>query len=148
MSYVIPPGSHRIPLDEARTMAIRYQENMDDILKPELLAQNILPISETFNKEAIIKYLAQDFVAAIRIYYGMKPDLTIHAIIIGVDKDGNDILPKPIVDPAHTGGSHHGHGHPHPHPPGDGDDGEIFEDAVRCPTTCPPGGCPRLNSIV
>jgi hypothetical protein len=136
MSYELPPlGSHRIPLDEAKAMAIRYQENMDDILKPELLAKNILPISETFRKDAFLEYLSKDFVHAFRIYYGMKPDLTIHAILVGVDQDGKDILPDPIVNP----------GPGHPNPPGDGNVGEIFEDATRCPTLCPPEG-PCLNS--
>jgi hypothetical protein len=137
MSNTIPPesGSHRIPLDQAKAMVFRYADNMDDILKPELEQQNILPISETFRKEAILEYFSKDFVDQIRIYYGMSEDLQIHAILVGVDKDGNDILPNTSQAP----------GHPHP-PVGDGDDGEIFEDAVRCPSTCPPPGWPKLNS--
>jgi len=132
-----PPesGSHRIPLDQAKAMVFRYADNMDDILKPELEKQNILPISETFRKEAILEYFSKDFVDQIRIYYGMSEDLQIHAILVGVDKDGNDILPNTPLPP--------GHAHP---PGGDGDDGEIFEDAVRCPSTCPPPGWPKLNS--
>ncbi|MEO8171563.1 MAG: hypothetical protein ABI581_00715 [Sediminibacterium sp.] len=141
MSTQSPPesGSHRISVEQAKAMVIRYADNMDDILKPELEKQNILPISETFRKEAILEYFSKDFVDKIRIYYGMSEDLQIHAILVGVDKDGNDILPKTPVS------SGHGHGHPHP-PGGDGDEGEIFEDAVRCPSTCPPPGWPKLNS--
>jgi hypothetical protein len=134
MSYTLPTGSHRIPLDEAKTMVLRYNANMDEILNPQLEEENILPISETYNKDAILAYLSKDFVYGIRIYYGMKENKQIHSIIIGVDKDGNDILPKPIIP-----------GQP---PTGDGDEGEIFEDAVRCPSTCPPPGWPKLNSIV
>ena len=137
MSYVIPPGSHRIPLEQAKSMVVRYAEKKDLILNPEAVVNNALPISETFRKDAIIEFLSKDYVHAIRIYYGMSEDMLVHAIIVGVDKDGNDILPKA---PGH---GHPGHGHPHP--PGDGEDGEIFEDAARCPSTCPPGGC-QLNS--
>ncbi|MES2004935.1 MAG: hypothetical protein V4450_10470 [Bacteroidota bacterium] len=130
MSYTIPPaGSHLIPLDMAVAMTTRYRANMDDILKPELVDQGILAISETFNKELFLQYLQKDTVAAFRIYYGMSEDLQIHAIIVGVDKDGHDILPQKSSGPGHPG---------HPHPPGDGDDGEIFEDGVRCPSYCPP----------
>jgi hypothetical protein len=134
MSYVIPPGSHRIPLDQARAMVFRYNEQKAEILNPDLQPENILPVSETFRKDAIIAYLSKDFVHAIRIYYGMSENKEIHTIIVGVDKDGNDILPKPIIP-----------GQP---PTGDDDDGEIFEDAQRCPSTCPPPGWPQLNSIV
>ena len=136
MSYVIPPGSHRIPLEQAKVMVLRYNEKKNEILNPDLETENILPISETFRKDAILAYLSKDFVHAIRIYYGMSENNEIHAIIIGVDKDGNDILPKT---------SQRGHGHP---PGGDDDEGEIFEDAVRCPSTCPPPGWPKLNSII
>ncbi|MES2374128.1 MAG: hypothetical protein V4557_16245 [Bacteroidota bacterium] len=139
MSYVIPPGSHRIPLEQAKTMVLRYNEQKEEILNPDLQAQNILPVSETFRKDAILAYLAKDFVYAIRIYYGMTEDKQVHAIIIGVDKDGNDILPKSPQQGTE-------HGHPHP-PVGDGEEGEIFEDALRCPSTCPPPGWPKLNSI-
>ncbi len=131
MSYEIPPGSHRITLDRALEMTARYKENMDIIISPEMANQNILAISETFRKDELIAYLSQDFVYSIRIYYGMSEDMQVHAIILGVDKDGNDILP---AQPGHS------------HPPGDGEEGELFEDAVRCPTTCPPPGWPRLNS--
>jgi hypothetical protein len=136
MSYVIPPGSHRIPLDQAKAMVVRYAEKKNMILNPDAVSQNALPISETFRKDAIIEFLSKDIVHAIRIYYGMSDDLLVHAIIVGVDKDGNDILPNSPV-------GHPGHGHPHP--PGGGEDGEIFEDAARCPTYCPPPGC-QLNS--
>lgn len=149
MSYTIPPGSHRIPLEQAKVMVLRYNEEKSQILKPELDVDSILPISETFRKDAILAYLSKDFVHAIRIYYGMSEDKKIHTIIIGVDKNGNDILPK---TPQQGPGPNHGDGHPgtgtwHPNPPGDeGEEGEIFEDAVRCPSTCPPPGWPKLNS--
>jgi hypothetical protein len=145
MSYVIPPGSHRIPLEQAKSMVVRYAEKKDQIFSPDALAQNALPISETFRKDAIIEFLSKDIVHAIRIYYGMSEDLLVHAIIVGVDKDGNDILPKGVGHPGHGHGGGHGGGHGHPHPPGDGEDGEIFEDAQRCPTYCPTTGC-QLNS--
>lgn len=124
MSYSIPPGSHRIPYEEAYHMIERYQTHMDKILNPNLVDSNILPLSETFRKDAIINFLSQSEVHYFRIYLGMSPNMEIHSIIVGVDANGHDILPKP------------GNG------PGDDPDPGIFEDALRCPTNCPPEkGC-------
>lgn len=131
MSYDIPLGSHRITLGRAYEMVARYQENMDKILNPNLEAEHVLAKSETFRKDALIDYLSKDMVHYVRIYYGMSENMQVHAIIVGADKDGNDILPKPIVPGQ---------------PPTGEDDGELFEEAVRCPTACPPPGWPGLAS--
>lgn len=132
MSNFLPPGSHLIPLDQAKAMAIRYQENKDKILAPEYLGQNILCTCETFRKEEFLQYLSREDVTAFRIYYGMSENLQVHAILLGVDEDGNDILPKT----------------PAPGEPNDGDGGEIFEDGLRCPDSCPPvTGC-LLNATM
>jgi hypothetical protein len=116
-------GSHLIPLDQAMAMTTRYQKNVTSILQPDLVGQNILCICETFKKDEFLAFLSRDYVYSFRIYYGMSEDMQVHAILVGVDKDGNDILPA-----GHNG------------PPGDGD-GQIFEDAIRCPTECPPSSC-------
>lgn len=134
MSYVIPPHSHRIPVNEAENMIDRYQQDLPKILNPDLLVQNVLPYSETFNKEHILRYLSRPEVACFRIYYGMKPDMTVHAIIVGVDKSGKDIVPT-------TGSGNPGDPDPDP------DGGLIFEDAQRCPSSCPPPGGPFTKYI-
>lgn len=157
MSYEIPQRSHAIPSTEAYNMIERYQKNMYDILKPELVAKNpnILTISETFNKEAILAYFSQPGVKYIRIYQGMSPNMELHSILVGVDKNGDDLFPTgygPTQVGGHAHGGHgghggHGEGHGHNNPPGDDPDPDpiVFEDGVRCPTTCPPPGGPLTS---
>lgn len=129
MSYALPEGSHLIPLDQALLMTTRYRENVEKIIAPELVGQDILCICETFKKDAFCEFLSRDYVYGFRIYYGMSEDLKVHAILVGVNEKGEDILPNTPGGP----------------PTGDGD-GEIFEDAQRCPTTCPPTSV--FNSLV
>ena len=118
---ILPTGSHLIPLNQAIEMTTRYRETKETILAPEYKGQNILSTCETFNKEQFLAYLSKDIVVGFRIYYGMSEDLKIHAIIVGVDKDGGDILPSKTNNlDLKTG------------------EGEIFEDGQMCPPICPP----------
>jgi hypothetical protein len=94
MSYIIPPGSHVIPYEEAYEMIERYQTNVDKMLNPDLMTSKCMPRSETFRKQEILDYLSQPGIEYFRVYLGMKPNMDLHSIIVGVDKDGHDILPK------------------------------------------------------
>ncbi|MDP1812493.1 MAG: hypothetical protein Q8K66_13925 [Sediminibacterium sp.] len=118
---ILPTGSHLILLNQAIEMTKRYRENKEAILAPEYKGQNILSTCETFNKDQFLAYLSKVEVAAFRIYSGMSDDLRIHSIIVGVDKDGKDILPSNSsnVDLTASGG-------------------QIFEDGLMCPPICPP----------
>lgn len=84
------------------------------------------PICETFEKAAIQKLLDTAGCASFRIYYGMKADAQVDAILVAVDADGNDILPS--LTNAAT----------------DTTDPVIIEDGYRCPDDCPPSS--TLNS--
>ena len=117
----LPSGSHLIPLSQAVEMTSRYRANKDAILDPKYKGQTILSTCETFNKDQFLVYLSKVEVAAFRIYYGMSDNLRIHAILVGVDKDGKDILPSNSSNVDLTDG-----------------DGEIFEDGQMCPHICPP----------
>jgi hypothetical protein len=48
----------------------------------------------------------------------MAEDLSLHAILVAADDTGTDILP--LLESADDG------------------DGDILDEGVRCPTTCPP----------
>jgi hypothetical protein len=108
----ISPEGHRITLVRATEMTAIYRENR---------LENY-PICETFHKESVQWLLNVPNCAYFRIYYGMQVDKSVHAILVAVDKDGNDILPS----------------HQYPNAPGGNGDGEILEDALRCPDNCPP----------
>ena len=115
---------HSIPLDKAKEMTRAYRDNKEKILKPEFSSKDILPICETFNKDALAPLMSNPNCLGIRIYYGMDTDKKIHAIIVGVNSTGADMLAtapagsstlSPTFDPPPT------------------------ENGQRCPPICPPG---------
>jgi hypothetical protein len=119
MPYPMPdPESHSILLSDAKKMISLFRASRETILDTPFQNSNILAHSETFNKDAFKGFLDNDDVKGIRIYYGMSADMKVHAIIVGTDADGNDILP---------------------------DKGEILEEGLRCPTYCPPAS--DLNGL-
>jgi len=99
--------NHEISLQQAIDMTTLYREN-----RPANF-----PICETFEKDAINTLLAVTGCAFLRIYYGMKADGLVDAIMVAANADGEDILPAAA---AVTGG-----------------DAVILEDGYRCPDDCP-----------
>ncbi|MCW3074978.1 MAG: hypothetical protein JWP69_2047 [Flaviaesturariibacter sp.] len=108
--------AHEITLDKAIAMTTHYRRLRDGILSDPYKGKNILPLSETFDRSAVDRILAQEHCVSFRIYYGMDDENLMHAILVGVDKEGRDILPKEAA----------------------GEEGEIAEEAKRCPNDCPP----------
>jgi hypothetical protein len=113
--------THSISLDQAVEMTTRYRTNRPLILAPGY-PTDILTLSETFNKEAIIALGNTPGAVGIRIYYGMDEQLLCHAILVAVDDQGADILP-----PAAATNKSQADGF-----------GDLLEDSLRCPTLCPP----------
>jgi hypothetical protein len=111
--------AHEISLAEAAAMTARYREGKSGILNTGL-EEDILPNSETFDKSEIQRLLDQDGCKSLRIYYGMDADLKIHAILVGVNAQDEDMIE------------------------GSSTPGEVLEMAQRCPEVCPPGSV--LNS--
>lgn len=111
-------NSHFISLATAETMTAAYRSDKEAILATAYQNQNILPLSETFNRGAIDTLLAIDACAGIRIYYGMDENLKVHAILVAVNEENEDILPAASLlseaDPV------------------------IVEEGQRCPDLCPP----------
>lgn len=110
--------NHFISLAEAVQMTALYRSNREAILQPAHQNQNLLPLSETFDRQAFDSVLAKSGCTALRLYYGMSEDLKIHAIVVGVDAAGNDMLPA-------SGGSLLDTGE------------DIIENSLRCPDICP-----------
>lgn len=100
--------THQITLQQAIDMTTLYRTNRPDNF----------PVCESFEKAAIASLISHPGCAWFRIYYGMKPDMVVHAILVAADVEGRDILPSAASSLQ--------------------DEGEILEDSLRCPVTCPP----------
>lgn len=111
-----PANSHPISLQTAVEMTSLYRAEREAILANSFQNQNILPLSETFNRDAIDALLHKRDCAGLRIYYGMKDDLAVHAILVSVNEANEDILPDDLTD----------------------SDDYIMEEGQRCPDFCPP----------
>jgi hypothetical protein len=119
MSYEMPKKDHRIDLKKAKQMTKHYRANKKKILAPGI-PDGILPNSETFSKDAVLKLLSHPRAAAFRVYYSMAEDLSLHALLVAADETGTDILP--LLNAAEGGD----------------DNGDILDEATRCPLSCPP----------
>jgi hypothetical protein len=104
--------SHQISLEQAIEMTTSFRENKELILDAQYQGLGLLPLSETFDRTAIDILLAQSDCEKVRLYYGMDTSQKLHAIIVGVDSNDEDILPET--------------------------DHLIIETGVRCPPQCPP----------
>jgi hypothetical protein len=109
-----------ITLTEAANMTALYRQNRESILQSSYREQAVLPLSETFDRAPFDTLLARPSCTGLRIYYGMDQDLKVHALIVGVDEDGRDLLPSTASSLTATG-----------------DDDYIIEHGNRCPDICP-----------
>jgi hypothetical protein len=111
---------HSISLDEAKQMTKKFREDKDKIVKDEYKNKHLIPNCESFDRAAFDELLRREDCKGVRIYYGMKPgDHQIHAIIVGFDEEGKDILPVEGIAL-------------------DGTEPIIIENSLPCPTNCPP----------
>ena len=120
MSNLIPSqGENLLPSSRAFEMIARYRENKELILAEDYKKSDILAYSETFNAEDVRLLLSQPGCVGFRVLYGMDDKLWIHAILVGVDANGNDIVIQNL-----------GFGLKN-------DEGYVVENASRCPPDCP-----------
>lgn len=108
--------NHFISLQEAIEMTSLYRTEKENILKPPFQQQNILPLSEAFDRAPFDTVLSKTGCAGLRIYYGMGEDLKIHAIIVGTDGEGKDMIPESLSLT---------------------EEEDIIEKGNRCPDLCP-----------
>jgi len=115
MSYTLPSAdSHYITLSQAKEMTARFRSNSTTVLKDDYATIDIIANSETFSIDAFQSFISNPDCKGIRIYSGMDTDLKVHSILVGVDVNGEDILP-----------------------PVDDDEIKILEEGKRCPPYCP-----------
>jgi hypothetical protein len=115
--------NNRIAFSDAIEMTKRFRNNREEILDIDERGKDILALNETFDKADIEQLMQQQDCTGFRIYYGMDTNLKVHAILVGVDNNGADILPEAVYNgqPGTVTNS-----------------GELLEDAIRCPPACPP----------
>ena len=115
--------NHSISLEKAISMTTLYESEKENILNPLERGKNILAKCETFDATVFAKLLQNPACKKIRIYYGMDDLKKVHAIIVGVDINDMDILPKAADKSLGSA---------------EVLTDEIFEEAIRCPLNCPP----------
>lgn len=112
-------GSHKITLATAIQLTSRYRTNRETILATAYKNQDILPLSETFSRADIDDLLAQSGCQGLRIYYGMTEDDKLHAVMVAVNDQNEDIIPdqeNSLIS----------------------EENIIIEEGQRCPVICPP----------
>lgn len=119
---------HFISLPQATALTARYRAYREAILADLYQGQNILPLSETFDRQAFDFVLAQPGCSAIRAYYGMDEDYRVHLVVVGVDAEDRDILPVATLRRTDEEEEETG----------------IIDRSIRCPEFCPPSS--GLNS--
>ncbi len=94
-------------------MTLLYRNEKENILVKNV-DKDILPLCETFSRADFDSLLAQTGCVGVRIYFGMKEDLKISAVVVGVDANNADMVAS------------------------DSSNNIIIENSIRCPVVCPP----------
>jgi hypothetical protein len=115
--------SHFISLQDAIDLTVQFRTSREAVLASLYQDQNILPLSETFDRAAIDTLLAQTGCEKMRIYYGMTEDYQLHAVLVGVDENNEDMLAENLLE---------------------SEEDILLEKGFRCPEICPPSS--PLNS--
>jgi hypothetical protein len=115
---------HFITIPTAKAMISRCTAQKENILDSSKQDMGIVPMCETFSRDAFDTILSDPNCEGIRIYAAMNSDLTISFIIVGVNSSKEDIfVTDTSQDPAVEG---------------------VMEMGVRCPDHCPPSS--SINS--
>lgn len=126
---------HNIPLSLAIEMTTRFRDEKDNILKPEFVGKDILPLCETFGRSAFDNILSQTSCVAVRGYFGMDTEKKVKLIFVGVNDSNEDILPSLALSgsgPQITASTT-----PEPQEGENEDPGVVVEEGQRCPPICP-----------
>jgi hypothetical protein len=83
-----PKQDHRIPLAEAGAMTKRFR---DGVAKGAEIAQ-------MYPREVFETLLKNPKVSGIRSYFARTSEGKLQSVVVGVDKDGNDLLDGDIFD--------------------------------------------------
>ena len=107
-------------------MTARYRAEKENILADAYKGKDLLSICETFDRAAFDQTLALPDCVKLRVYYGMDTTLKVHAIVVGVNSNDQDILPEAGMSTTQL------------------EEGDVVEEGQLCPPICPPAS--DLNS--
>lgn len=111
--------SQFISLQTAIDLTTRFRNQREAMLDATYQGRDVLPLSETFHRDAIEQLLAVENCEGIRVYYGCsESNDQLHAILVPVDENNQDILSASSLQ--------------------NEDDPLIVENGQRCPPSCPP----------
>ena len=117
--------SNFISLKKAIEMTTLYRGQMDTILADDFKGQDVLVKSETFSREQVEKLFANPACQYLRVYYGMDQQRRVHALLVAVDANNEDIITTSLIEGTELSQ-------------------DIIEEGERCPPNCPPSS--QLNS--
>lgn len=126
MKKSITGSDHMITLEKARKMIAHFHEKKQHLIHENFKDVQVLNHCETFDRAAFDKLLASPGCVGVRIHYGLDDNHRLHAILVGVDENDNDILPNLSEDGVMQADSGSG-------------GGVIVEDGKICPPTCSTG---------
>ena len=107
-------AQHLISFNVAKDLIDRFKANKRPMLN--IGYEHSLSFAETFDAEAVKTLLQQPGCVKFRVYMGMKEDLSICFVLVGVDETDNEILGMAP----------------------DYKEGVILELGDPCPPNCPP----------
>jgi hypothetical protein len=120
--------SNFISLAEAKALTTMYRGAKEVILEPQFKGRGVLPICETFPREAFDTVLAQHGCVGLRIYFAMDQANMVKLVIVGVNDQDQDMLPDASLGRIDITIAADG----------------IIDQGRRCPFDCPPAS--PLNS--
>ena len=113
-------ASHFITLAEAKTLTSNFKKSKEKLLHTDFKGKDVLPVCETFSRDAFDVILKKPGCTGLRIYFAMDDANMVKLVIVGVNDKNEDMLTPMGADGK------------------DGDPGDIIENGIRCPTVCPP----------
>ncbi len=86
--------NHEITVDQAVSMINNFGEVRETMLTTAYAGRNVLPVSETFNLQAIDAIICQHAAVGFRVYMAMDGQQQVRFVLVGVDGDGKDIIQR------------------------------------------------------
>ena len=117
------PNTNFISLAQAKQLTSTYRSKKEKVLEPSFKGKGVLPVCETFGREAFDTVLAKPGCMGLRIYFAMDEINMVKLVIVGVNENNEDMITVTENDTMMRT---------------TGDGGEIIEDGTRCPDFCPP----------